>query len=337
MDILVDDDVMFWRNKDKPRGATQADESNTAHSSPADQPTTYATTPTADRSTDQVPLTAAQLRKKSASASDKHEAAAGNQDSASDDSDLDELLAQEYSSDDGFDAQSPLADSSAAVASTDAEQNSATTPPQQTKQAEAVPVSTRPRRHRVAQVKATSTSSAHSDAEAGSDGSDSSSAFSRSDDDFAFCGTDDGGAESSSSDSESSDSKPQTADQAKEVPTASSRRVAGRRPGRRVVSQRTQKTRHAGDLDLDVLSTDEVSDDDAKPQDEVTRALRRVFGHTMFRPGQEETIRRVIRGESAMLVAATGTGKSLCFQLPAVLSEGVVVVISPLGTCRKCG
>src|ERR1700744_6611754 len=58
--------------------------------------------------------------------------------------------------------------------------------------------------------------------------------------------------------------------------------------------------------------------------------LRRVFGKDAFRPLQEEVITAVISGHDVFVCAATSFGKSLCYQLPAVVSLGVTVVISPL-------
>ena len=59
-------------------------------------------------------------------------------------------------------------------------------------------------------------------------------------------------------------------------------------------------------------------------------AVRVVFGHTGFRPGQEWAVRRCLRGENSMLVHPTGAGKSLCYALPALLLPGVALVVSPL-------
>ena len=61
-----------------------------------------------------------------------------------------------------------------------------------------------------------------------------------------------------------------------------------------------------------------------------TNLLRSVFGFDGFRPGQEEVVAAVAAGHDVLTVMPTGGGKSLCFQLPALLREGVTLVISPL-------
>jgi ATP-dependent DNA helicase RecQ len=58
--------------------------------------------------------------------------------------------------------------------------------------------------------------------------------------------------------------------------------------------------------------------------------LSRVFGFSEFRPGQEEIVAAVAGGRNVLAIMPTGGGKSLCFQLPALMREGVTVVISPL-------
>ncbi|WP_299562576.1 DNA helicase RecQ [uncultured Sulfitobacter sp.] len=58
--------------------------------------------------------------------------------------------------------------------------------------------------------------------------------------------------------------------------------------------------------------------------------LKDVFGFDGFRPGQEEIVAAVTAGENVLAIMPTGGGKSLCFQLPALMREGVTVVISPL-------
>lgn len=58
--------------------------------------------------------------------------------------------------------------------------------------------------------------------------------------------------------------------------------------------------------------------------------LRDVFGFEAFRPGQAEIVDCVAAGQNALAIMPTGGGKSLCFQLPALMRDGVTVVISPL-------
>ena len=63
---------------------------------------------------------------------------------------------------------------------------------------------------------------------------------------------------------------------------------------------------------------------------EARAALHRVFGFADFRPGQEEILSALFEGRDVMAVMPTGSGKSLLFQLPAIVSEGLTLVVSPL-------
>src|SRR5690349_7989634 len=58
--------------------------------------------------------------------------------------------------------------------------------------------------------------------------------------------------------------------------------------------------------------------------------LHSVFGFGAFRPGQEEIVRAVLAGEDVLAVMPTGSGKSLCYQLPAIARPGLTLVVSPL-------
>ena len=59
-------------------------------------------------------------------------------------------------------------------------------------------------------------------------------------------------------------------------------------------------------------------------------ALKSRFGFESFRPGQEAIVRDVLQGRDLLAIMPTGGGKSLCFQLPAVLQSGICLVVSPL-------
>src|ERR671917_1891788 len=69
--------------------------------------------------------------------------------------------------------------------------------------------------------------------------------------------------------------------------------------------------------------------------DEALAALRKFFGFEEFRAGQREVISAVLEGHDTVVVMPTGGGKSLCYQLPALMKEGVTVVVSPLIALMK--
>ncbi|SMM99471.1 ATP-dependent DNA helicase RecQ [uncultured Candidatus Thioglobus sp.] len=65
-------------------------------------------------------------------------------------------------------------------------------------------------------------------------------------------------------------------------------------------------------------------------EDKKLKILQDTFGFDCFRALQNETIDKILAGEDVLLILPTGGGKSLCYQLPALLMEGVLVVVSPL-------
>src|SRR5690606_29771052 len=72
--------------------------------------------------------------------------------------------------------------------------------------------------------------------------------------------------------------------------------------------------------------------DSATPStlDDARRLLREVFGYDAFRGRQEQAIAAALEGRDALVLMPTGGGKSLCYQLPALVRRGVGIVVSPL-------
>ena len=70
-------------------------------------------------------------------------------------------------------------------------------------------------------------------------------------------------------------------------------------------------------------------------KERIEAALLELFGFQRFHQGQEDVIMRVMEGQDTLAILATGAGKSLCYQLPALLLEGTTVVVSPLIALMK--
>src|SRR3712207_9219962 len=68
---------------------------------------------------------------------------------------------------------------------------------------------------------------------------------------------------------------------------------------------------------------------------DLAAALERHFGFGGFRPGQAEAVEHVLAGRDTLVVLPTGAGKSLIYQLPALLLPGLTVVVSPLIALMK--
>ncbi len=68
---------------------------------------------------------------------------------------------------------------------------------------------------------------------------------------------------------------------------------------------------------------------------DLTSALKKYFGFTQFKGDQEEIIRSLLNKEDVFVLMPTGGGKSLCYQLPALISDGVAIIVSPLIALMK--
>ncbi|PRP87685.1 hypothetical protein PROFUN_02385 [Planoprotostelium fungivorum] len=85
-------------------------------------------------------------------------------------------------------------------------------------------------------------------------------------------------------------------------------------------------------MELDNLTEEDLWNAAGPSSEQIHTVLRDSFGFDGFRPGQEEAISRILRHQSSLLIIPTGSGKSLCYQLPALMSpqNSIVLVISPL-------
>ncbi|KAF7839813.1 ATP-dependent DNA helicase Q-like 5 [Senna tora] len=100
------------------------------------------------------------------------------------------------------------------------------------------------------------------------------------------------------------------------------------------VSQMAQKnsrdSRGSKEFDGKVIEEAVSAVRDDPSDDNLVNLLKLVYGYDSFRDGQLEAIKMVLSGKPAMLILPTGAGKSLCYQLPALILPGITLVVSPL-------
>lgn len=118
------------------------------------------------------------------------------------------------------------------------------------------------------------------------------------------------------------------------APPATEHVPRGRDERRTVASARAASSLPDPDEDDTALPLPEATIEE-EPPPELLDALRDHFGYESFLPGQAEVIQAVLAGEDLLALMPTGAGKSLCYQLPALLLPGTTVLISPLIALMK--
>lgn len=73
----------------------------------------------------------------------------------------------------------------------------------------------------------------------------------------------------------------------------------------------------------------------AEEKDTLKEKLKEIFGYTQFRGNQEVVIKNILDGKNTFVIMPTGAGKSLCYQLPAMIKDGLAIIISPLIALMK--
>ena len=73
----------------------------------------------------------------------------------------------------------------------------------------------------------------------------------------------------------------------------------------------------------------------AEEKDALKDKLKEIFGYTTFRGNQEVVINNILAGKNTFVIMPTGAGKSLCYQLPAMIKDGLAIIISPLIALMK--
>nr|KYP52969.1 ATP-dependent DNA helicase Q4 [Cajanus cajan] len=104
--------------------------------------------------------------------------------------------------------------------------------------------------------------------------------------------------------------------------------LSGRR--RKFVNKRGKFGGKKREIDCDAVEAVAAAAREEASEENLVKLLKLVYGFDCFREGQVEAIKMVLDGKSSVVVLPTGAGKSLCYQLPAVILPGVTLVVSPL-------
>lgn len=93
-----------------------------------------------------------------------------------------------------------------------------------------------------------------------------------------------------------------------------------------VEMQNDRNFNQKSDGGLELVSEFLMNTENLSPKD----LLKKYFGYDSFRPGQEEIVKNILNGKDVLGVMPTGAGKSICYEIPALMLKGIIIVISPL-------